>query len=227
VALTTRSTGRPRARPRPDRRAQLLRAAGAVVARNGYANTSMKDIAAEAGVAQALLHYYFDSKEELLSEVVMSIDNELQAEWKAAVAPIADPLRRIAVGIDTAAAKCSSRPELWRLLIDLQAVALTNPTVRARLRELSDRFLADVVAEVENASRNLPTPVPMEPRALADAIVGAIDGIALQALLRDEDPRPAFQALKAMMLGMAAMSYLAAGEQTPFDQLMALLPAAC
>jgi AcrR family transcriptional regulator len=194
-----------------------------VVARNGYANTSMKDIAAEAGVAQALLHYYFDSKEELLSEVVMTIDNELQQEWKAAVAPIEDPLRRIAVGIDSAAAKCAERPEFWRLLIDLQAVSFTNPAVRARLQELSERFLADVVAEVENVSRGLPTPTPMPPRALAEAITGAIDGIALQSLLREEDSRPAFQALKAMTLGMAAMSYLFAGETPPLEHLASLL----
>ncbi|HVC99976.1 MAG TPA: hypothetical protein VNG93_02370 [Candidatus Dormibacteraeota bacterium] len=74
-------------------------------------------------------------------------------------------------------------------------------------------------------TRALPSPIPMPPEALAEAIVGAIDGIALQALLRDGDPRPAFQALKAMTLGMAAMSCLAAGERPPLDHLTSLLPA--
>jgi AcrR family transcriptional regulator len=194
-----------------------------VVGRQGYANTSMKDIAAEAGVAQALLHYYFDSKDELLSEVVLTLDNELQDKWKAAVAPLTDPLERIAVGIDTAAATCAERPEFWRLLSDLQAVALTNSTVRARLRELSDRFLADVVTETENINRSLPTPAPMPVESLAEALVGAIDGIALAAVLREEDPKPAFQALKSMVLGLAALSYLVAGEPPPIEKLTALL----
>jgi len=224
VALKTRRAGRPRARPRPDRRAQLLSAAAAVVERNGYANTAMKDIAAEAGVAQALLHYYFDSKEELLSEVVMALENEVQEEWKAAIATIDDPLRRIAVGLDTAAAKCAERPGFWRLLFDLQSVAFTNPTVRARLNDLSSRFLADVVTEIEKVSSALPTPTPMPPRELAAAVVAAVDGIAFQALLREEDPRGAYQALKAMILGLAAMSYVAAGEEPPFERLAALLP---
>lgn len=65
----------------------------------------------------------------------------------------------------------------------------------------------------------------MPPEAQAEAIVGAIDGIALHSLLRAGDPRPAFGALKAMMLGMAAMSYWAAGEQPPLDHLNSLLPA--
>ncbi|MDQ6917962.1 MAG: TetR/AcrR family transcriptional regulator [Candidatus Dormibacteraeota bacterium] len=224
VALRSRPAGRPRARPRPDRRAHLLQAAAAVVERNGYANTSMKDIAAEAGVAQALLHYYFESKEELLSEVVMALENEVQEDWKAAVADIEDPLRRIAVGLDAAAAKCAERPGYWRLLFDLQSVAFTNPSVRRRLNELSNHFLADVVAEIEKVSSSLPTPTPLPARELAAAIVAAVDGIALQALLREEDPRGAYQALNAMILGLAAMSYAAAGEEPPFDQLANLLP---
>ena len=210
----------PRARPRADRRAQLLAAAERVVTRNGYASTSLKDIAEEAGVAQALLHYYFQSKEELLAEVVMAIDNEVHSAWKAAVATIDDPLRRIAVGLDTAAAKCAERPEFFQLLSDLQAAAFTNPVVKVRLRELSDRFLEDVVLEVERIAAELPMP----PEALASAIAGAIDGIALQSVLRGESSRPAFLALKAMVLGFAAMSYLAAGEDPPFDHLASLLP---
>jgi len=214
---------RARARPRADRRAQILAAAEKVVARNGYTSTSMKDIAEEAGVAQALLHYYFESKDELLTEVVLAIDNEVHQEWKAAVAAIDDPLRRIAVGLDTAAAKCAERPEFFQLLADLQTAGFTNPAVRARMRQLSDRFLEDVVAEVESIAAAMPVPPPLPARALASAITGSIDGIALQAVLRDESPVESFQALKAMILGFAAMSYLAAGEEPPLERLFELL----
>jgi len=214
---------RARARPRADRRALILAAAERVVTRNGYTSTSMKDIAEEAGVAQALLHYYFESKDELLTEVVLAIDNEVHREWKAAVAGIDDPLRRVAVGLDTAAAKCAQRPEFFQLLADLQAAGFTNPAVRARMRQLSDRFLDDVVAEVESVAAALPAPLPLPARALAIAITGSIDGIALQGLLRGESPAEPFQALKAMVLGFAAMSYLAAGEEPPLDRLFELL----
>lgn len=214
---------RPRARPRADRRAQILAAAERIVTRNGYANTSMKDIAEEAGVAQALLHYYFESKDELLTEVVLAIDNEVQKAWKAAVADIEDPLRRIAVGLDTAAAKCAERPEFFQLLFDLQAVGFANPAVKARMRELSDRFIEDVVAEVERVAAAMPVPPPLPARALALAIAGSVDGIALQAVIRGESPAEPFQSLKAMILGFAALSYLAAGEEPPLDRLFALL----
>ena len=50
------------------RREELLQAAAAVVARQGFANTRVADVAAELGVSTALVFYHFDSKERLLSK---------------------------------------------------------------------------------------------------------------------------------------------------------------
>ncbi|HXI29749.1 MAG TPA: helix-turn-helix domain-containing protein, partial [Vicinamibacterales bacterium] len=70
-----RRTARP-ASPRPpsrparaaadrDTEQRILDAAHAVFVRRGTAGARMQEIAAEAGVNQALLHYYFRSKEQL------------------------------------------------------------------------------------------------------------------------------------------------------------------
>src|SRR3954466_2415252 len=48
---------------------RILNAAKAVFVRHGTSGARMQDIAEEAGVNQALLHYYFRSKEKL-SEAV-------------------------------------------------------------------------------------------------------------------------------------------------------------
>src|SRR5215204_3681785 len=52
-----------------DTEAKILEAARAVFIRRGTAGARMQEIAEEAGVNQALLHYYFRSKERL-SEAV-------------------------------------------------------------------------------------------------------------------------------------------------------------
>jgi AcrR family transcriptional regulator len=62
-----------RRRPRPaqaeDTRAVILDAAEALFAANGYAGTAMRDLAAEAGTSQALLHHHFGTKLELYRAV--------------------------------------------------------------------------------------------------------------------------------------------------------------
>lgn len=52
--------------------AQILEAAGRVFTRSGFAGARMDDIAEEAGINRALLHYYFRSKEKMFETVFKS-----------------------------------------------------------------------------------------------------------------------------------------------------------
>lgn len=54
----------------PDTEARILAAARVVFTRAGTAGARMQDIAREAGVNQALLHYYFRSKQQLADRVL-------------------------------------------------------------------------------------------------------------------------------------------------------------
>lgn len=54
-----------------ERRAQIVAATLAVVARNGYANASTTQIADEAGVSKGLLWHYFADKADLMKQVVV------------------------------------------------------------------------------------------------------------------------------------------------------------
>jgi AcrR family transcriptional regulator len=53
-----------------DRREQILEAALLVFARNGYARSTNKDVAKEAGITPGLIYHYFPSKEALLKAVI-------------------------------------------------------------------------------------------------------------------------------------------------------------
>ncbi len=53
----------------PDTESRILAAAREVFTRSGTAGARMQDIAREAGVNQALLHYYFRSKQQLADRV--------------------------------------------------------------------------------------------------------------------------------------------------------------
>jgi len=75
-------TRKKRAHPRPsasdgETEKRILDAARAVFIRRGTAGARMQEIAAEAGVNQALLHYYFRSKERLSGAVFQQMASRL------------------------------------------------------------------------------------------------------------------------------------------------------
>ncbi|MCA2247169.1 MULTISPECIES: TetR/AcrR family transcriptional regulator [Mycobacterium] len=71
--MTTTNTGR-RRRGRPsgnsDTRERILASARELFARNGIRNTSIRAVAASAGVDSALVHHYFGTKEQLFAAAV-------------------------------------------------------------------------------------------------------------------------------------------------------------
>src|SRR5258707_8268359 len=61
-----------------DTRERILQAAFDVLSRDGYENTSIKQIAEQAGVAQGLVHYYFKSKQGLVMAVLQFVCQKLE-----------------------------------------------------------------------------------------------------------------------------------------------------
>ncbi len=207
----------------PGRRGQIVRAATTVLGRQGYAETSLKDVAREAGVAPGLLHYYFESKQELLLEVVVALEREMTRDWQAAVSNVDDPLERIVAALDHAAQRCSERPEFFRLLFDLYNLGLGSPAIRVRCAEMWQRFIDDIEVEVRQVLGRLPAYAVVPPHDLAGAIAGAIDGIALSGLVLQRSPRDLYHALKVLLLSLVVTAYVTAGQEPPVGRLRELL----
>src|ERR1700749_631918 len=94
---------RPRARSSPsqtylNRRKELIDAAARVMSRKGVKETTLGDIATEAGTDRASIYYYVKGKEELLAEMLRSArtaDTESFLEIVAGSEPASVKLRRI------------------------------------------------------------------------------------------------------------------------------------
>src|SRR5918997_6326772 len=65
-----RDPAAPPAGTRPDRRSALAAAAFRRIAEGGFEGLRTRDVAADAGVNIATLHYYFPTKEALISGVI-------------------------------------------------------------------------------------------------------------------------------------------------------------
>jgi len=89
----------PKPAHRPSRKPELIQAAVTVFARNGYAESSVEDVAEEAGVVPTAIYYHFGTKEELLHQALQSAMDQFSEailEARAAGQPAdADVLRRV------------------------------------------------------------------------------------------------------------------------------------
>ena len=67
--------------PREERRASIMGAAARAFAHEGYAGTSMDDVAAEAGVTKLIVYRHFESKDELYRSLLESISTRMRQEF--------------------------------------------------------------------------------------------------------------------------------------------------
>jgi AcrR family transcriptional regulator len=74
---------------------QLLEAAARLMERSGSHGVSMQAVADEAGVSVGLIYRYFANKQELVQGVILGVLDDMARLIPAAVAPEADPVRRM------------------------------------------------------------------------------------------------------------------------------------
>lgn len=165
---------------------KILRAAMRVWSRLGYHGASLKDVAAEAGVAKSLLHYHFESKEHLLIE--------LQAQWCRLVARAVR--NRLAEGPPSLDAAFAALDQVWDAMVATRAQfpfafevwrqSETNLAIRERLVAF-DRELRDLITD--GVRRTLGhTQLALPPERAAGLIHVILDGFSLRLWL-DEDLR--------------------------------------
>lgn len=157
--MTAPSTGRPRSRDH-DTEQRILEAANSVFLRRGTAGARMQEIAEEAGVNQALLHYYFKTKDGLATAVfrtaaarilpavltIVGSDLPLERKVERFVATYIDEIRQRPFIPAYIISELHHHPE--RLLEAAVGGAAAEPQrfFRARLGELQAQIDAGVAA---------------------------------------------------------------------------------
>jgi AcrR family transcriptional regulator len=76
-----------------DTRARLIASARAAFATHGFANTSMDDFTARAGLTRGALYHHFGDKKGLLAAVVAQLDSEMDARLQHITEQAQDPWR--------------------------------------------------------------------------------------------------------------------------------------
>ncbi|MFC7339795.1 TetR/AcrR family transcriptional regulator [Saccharopolyspora griseoalba] len=91
MSSTKKARKRPGSGAGSARRAELLEIAAQLFATRGYAQTTVRDIADEAGILSGSLYHHFSSKETMLEEILRSFMDGLLERFQEIVAGAAAP----------------------------------------------------------------------------------------------------------------------------------------
>jgi AcrR family transcriptional regulator len=98
-------------------RTRILDAALRLFQRKGFGETTMRDVAAEAGVATGAAYYYYRSKEELVMAFYLRTDREAGEEFARVIASTKDLKKRIRGIIDAKFAQFAEHRSLLTALL--------------------------------------------------------------------------------------------------------------
>lgn len=175
------------ASPNPDEKAKkILDAVRTLLAKNGYAATTISQVAAEAGVSRGLLHYYFKNKEEMLARVVQK-NMEVSVDLVEALFAQSETPQDLAAEITSALRGIvESDPDFFNLFFEGWSVARQSPVVAQKLTSLYHQFREAIQGGLKEALTRGAISPAIQLDGLAALLTGIIDGIGLQMAAEPE-----------------------------------------
>jgi AcrR family transcriptional regulator len=174
----------------------ILDAARDVLGERGFAATTTRAVAEQAGVQLSLVHYHFGGKRQLLAAVLARENERLLARQHALYAgpePLAEKWR-----IACAYLREDLRSGYVRILWELWAAGLADEELARRWREVMAgwRALLEDVAAAWAAETSVE--LPISPRAVATLVVNVFQGAEVEILAGvGEEEAPHHEALEA------------------------------
>jgi AcrR family transcriptional regulator len=165
------------------------------MSREGVNGGSTRAIAAEAGVAQALVHYIFGSKEELYRAVIEQLTRDLVDQVRDAAGHASgfdNELRQLVLRLWRTVREA---PETHLLLAELQVVALRSPQLRVSAEDNQRKVIEVTAALIDDAAHRSGQHLARPATAIARHFLAGFDGLTLQRLtLPDDDAEWAYLA---------------------------------
>jgi AcrR family transcriptional regulator len=127
--------------PRAEREAQIVGAATEVFGAQGFAATSVADVAARAGISKPLIYQYFGSKEGLFTACLHRAGGMLADEIERIARGDAVGLERALRTLGGLFSLLEPQPWIWRLFFD-PTVPATEQGISTEIALYTDRITA-------------------------------------------------------------------------------------
>jgi AcrR family transcriptional regulator len=135
------------------RRVAILEAARAVFARQGYAETVVDDIAAQAGVAKGTVYLYFPSKEQIYLAALMEDARNLHAESRSAMESADTWQEKLRAFVEVRLRYFEAHQDFFRIfLTEFRSMYLRGKPVSAELQHLVEEGQSQLARMVAAAA---------------------------------------------------------------------------
>jgi len=168
-------------KPPAERRAELAAAARALALDEGLSAVTLRAVAARAGVTPALVAHYHESMDGLVAETFVSVVAAEIDEMRALLAAEPNPVRGLAALMSTLLD--GSRDDVTVIWVEAFALGRRNTALGSVVRDQMDAW-RDVIEDVIGAGVASGDFRAEDPRAVAWQLLGMIDGLNAQALVR-------------------------------------------
>lgn len=171
-----------------DTEAAIMDATFRAVCRHGYADLTMQDIADEFEKSKSLLHYHYDTKEDLLVAFLEHLVDQFETRLEESSDRDRSPRERLQTYIEWFAVDPdeTDRASLHLALLELRSQAQHNERIRAQFRR-SDRMAREAFADlIEEGQRDGDFDPAVDPEAMAQLCFVAMDGARARQVTLDE-----------------------------------------
>jgi AcrR family transcriptional regulator len=173
-----------------NRPSQILDCACVVIARDGAEGLRMAAVAREADVSNALLHYYFATREELIRQAFEYHDQRETRRGDERAEQIVDPVERIRDVLAHELAEDAAVREGWILWSEMQRLAMFNEALRSLVADRSERWVGGVATMIGAAQRAGAVSAEIDADVSALRLTALVDGlgghIIVQSLTRED-----------------------------------------
>ncbi|WP_426321538.1 TetR/AcrR family transcriptional regulator [Microbacterium sp. E-13] len=180
------TSSRPRSRKAPaERAAEIVAAATAIAREQGLSGLTLRAIGERAGVASGLVAHYEPSMDDLVARVYADLVEEEISDVQRIVATAGDPAAQLGALIDTL--MDGGREEITVIWVESWALARRSDALALAVRAQMQRWQALVEGIVEDGCR-AGAFTTTEPGEVAWELIGMIDGLNAQSLVRGSGP---------------------------------------
>ena len=161
----------------------ILAAACRVIVRRGVEAARIADIAAEAGTSTGTVHYYFETKDDVLVAALEWANEQPYSRMDELLGRSADDVSRLATLLELSIPYPGPQQEEWVVFLELWGRILHRPELLGAGERFDERWRGYFFDAVRSGAVSGAFRPAAPPDEVAERLVALVDGLGIKAVL--------------------------------------------